>query len=55
VTGRIHDRGDIANVDIYDFEPPDIISKPDESTSPTKFIENPMLKSKAEDYQSFQD
>jgi hypothetical protein len=51
-TISIHDRSDfdIAIVDIDDYELPVIVSKADESTSPTKFIENPMLKSKAEDY-----
>jgi hypothetical protein len=56
-TVSIHDRGDIdiANIDIDDYEPPVIISKADESISPIKFIENAMLTSKVEDYQSIQD
>jgi hypothetical protein len=54
----IHDRGniDIAYVDINGhYEPTIIILKADESISPIKLIENPMLKSKVEDYQAIQD
>jgi hypothetical protein len=51
-TVSIHDRVhiDIANVDIDDYEPPVIISKADEATSPIIFTKNPMLKTKVEDY-----